>query len=854
MGEPDYYELIGVGRDAPLQEIRTKFRQKVLAEHPDKGGDPKKFQLLNKAYSVLTDREKRQRYDTLGRADKSAEEEFLEGFGGGRHIAGQRPKDADAQAVVNLQDRIATQPDSHQSGFEEWLRGRDQQEMVLTDKDFMKQFLYNAAELATNIKHEGPVQHVLGSPSTSVTSQGQARPVSVEVKPRQLKKSIDHDELLVKMLAVPVDNSMVYAGIEQAGTCLGTTGIGRIEQAGSRLEEFSSSDTVLVLPKPTKFSPQRPIGTARTLITCNEEDVIKIPREIMEELTPEQLCLTPTIVSAYLLLEIYGSRLKPGDSILLNGAHLSAAGSSLLQLCRLLKLKPLCIVSLPGAKHQLVKGEYGSTSAWQDAEAVGSAPPTARAQYERISEWLLSMGAEEVFPDAVALLRWRNRNQRMLPKLALDGVATRDSCEQLIHCLQSGDKDAQLVVYGFGAAQPIEISPPLLAAWGGSLVGFNIARWVHALTANTKKMMSVMENVTKLVRANKFTLDTVVYKVGEDAVSEAFFRAAEKVENAQVVLAFPTLQEELNLVKLEQQRKQEELAAQQKRKLQETAAQQEAERKKQEADKKKQAEDDEIQRLRDDWLSMLFTSKSVAALSPEGPLPSKSQFGRTGSPQSLIVWIGDSPQSDSDLLKDLPNSFPSSVVVPLAWNEHSAGESLEELSLEGSNVLDGSWYLRDKAAFDNQDCDLLHDVELLGRSMVEAVHAKLDEYRLTWRNVLLAGFGKGAGIALYCYLMQLLPRPVSGLLLFNTVALVPRYIDEKIKTLDQQTTSTKVFMLWGSQDRAVPGNYRQLLSQTLRRIPYVQLTEDVMPQGGHSFDSRSYGAFESLLQLCLIRR
>merc|ERR1719515_278444 len=32
-----------------------------------------------------------------------------------------------------------------------------------------------------------------------------------------------------------------------------------------------------------------------------------------------------------------------------------------------------------------------------------------------------------------------SRNQRMLPKLALDGSATRDSCEQLIHCLQSGD-------------------------------------------------------------------------------------------------------------------------------------------------------------------------------------------------------------------------------------------------------------------------------------------------------------------------------------------------------------------------------------------------------------------------------
>merc|ERR1712110_488043 len=108
-----------------------------------------------------------------------------------------------------------------------------------------------------------------------------------------------------------------------------------------------------------------------------------------------------------------------------------------------------------------------------------------------------------------------------------------------------GDKDSQIVVYGHGVAQPIEISPPLLAAWGGRIIGFNIARWVHALSANAKKMMAVMENVTKLVRANKFALDTVLYKVGEDAISDAFSRAADASDSAQVVLIFPTLQEEM---------------------------------------------------------------------------------------------------------------------------------------------------------------------------------------------------------------------------------------------------------------------------------------------------------------------
>merc|ERR1712045_1027719 len=102
-----------------------------------------------------------------------------------------------------------------------------------------------------------------------------------------------------------------------------------------------------------------------------------------------------------------------------------------------------------------------------------------------------------------------------------------------------------------------------LAAWGGRIIGFNIARWVHALSANTKKMVAVMENVTKLVRANKFALDTVLYKVGEDAISDAFSRAADASDSMQVALIFPTLQEELQNATEEQRQEKQKLALQQ---------------------------------------------------------------------------------------------------------------------------------------------------------------------------------------------------------------------------------------------------------------------------------------------------
>lgn len=61
--EEDYYQLLGVSPDAALSEIRIKFRALVITEHPERGGDPRQFQRLNKAYSVLSDQRRRQEYN-----------------------------------------------------------------------------------------------------------------------------------------------------------------------------------------------------------------------------------------------------------------------------------------------------------------------------------------------------------------------------------------------------------------------------------------------------------------------------------------------------------------------------------------------------------------------------------------------------------------------------------------------------------------------------------------------------------------------------------------------------------------------------------------------------------------------
>jgi len=442
------------------------------------------------------------------------------------------------------------------------------------------------------------------------------------------------------------------------------------------------------------------------------------------------------------------------------------------------------------------------------------------------------MGAEEVFPDSVALLRWRDRNQRMLPKVALDGVATKDSCEQLIHCLQSGDKDATVIVYGNGKSQPIEISPPLLAAWGGRITGFNIARWVHSLSANAKKMMAVMENITKLVRANKFMLDTVLYKVGEDAISDAFSRAADASDSAQVVLIFPSLQEELSASPEGQERAGPTP----------------------QANAQKQKEDDERDRLKTEWLNLLFTDKSVAAMSPEGPLPVALEAGNKSGPTSLIVWIGDQPRAENAVLKDLPASIGSAALMSVAWSQHPAGEGLVEFNLNAPQVVDGSWYLRDRSSFENQDLDMLHDVELLGRSLVESIEPKLGEYGLDWKNVIVVGFGKGAGVALYASLLKVFPSQIAAMILFSPIVAFPGFLAEKLGAVKRSATSPmKLFTIWGNRNRSTPGAYRQQLAQALRKAPEVHCTPDTLPDADHAFDMKCLNVLMSLLPLCLPR-
>ena len=129
MANKDYYSILGVGKDAGEDEIKSAYRRLAKKYHPDLNKTPEaaeKFKEINEAYSVLGDPKKRSNYDQFGSAEgnpfsgggagRGGFEDFFGGgggfsdifsdifsaFGGGRGGSNVREKGADINISINL--------------------------------------------------------------------------------------------------------------------------------------------------------------------------------------------------------------------------------------------------------------------------------------------------------------------------------------------------------------------------------------------------------------------------------------------------------------------------------------------------------------------------------------------------------------------------------------------------------------------------------------------------------------------------------------------------------------------------------------------------------------------------------
>ena len=90
MSQRDYYEVLGVSKDAPDPELKKAYRRLAMKYHPDRNPDDEaaseKFKEAKEAFEILKDKNKRAAYDQFGHAGVSNQPGGGGGFGGGADI------------------------------------------------------------------------------------------------------------------------------------------------------------------------------------------------------------------------------------------------------------------------------------------------------------------------------------------------------------------------------------------------------------------------------------------------------------------------------------------------------------------------------------------------------------------------------------------------------------------------------------------------------------------------------------------------------------------------------------------------------------------------------------------------
>lgn len=205
MDKRDYYDVLGIGKNASPDEIKKAFRKAAIEHHPDRGGDETKFKEVNEAYEVLKDDKKRQRYDQFGHAGVGGNGGGGDPFGGFSGAQGQNVNFDFGD--LGFGDIFSSFFGGGQQRSSRSRRGRDvETEMVITFEDAIF-----GTEAELNMVMDVPCSHCKGT----------------TVEPGHDLKTCDTCKGSGQVMHVA---RTIFGNIQQATVCPTCQGIGKVPE------------------------------------------------------------------------------------------------------------------------------------------------------------------------------------------------------------------------------------------------------------------------------------------------------------------------------------------------------------------------------------------------------------------------------------------------------------------------------------------------------------------------------------------------------------------------------------------------------------------------------------------------
>ncbi|CEM15887.1 unnamed protein product [Vitrella brassicaformis CCMP3155] len=818
-GDLDLYAVLGVDKTAPLAEIRKAFRQKAVKEHPDKGGDPTVFQNINKAYEVLSDGKLRAHYDKTGRAVRSAEEEFMESFSkgkGGKAGGGDKASDAN---VIDVAERLVRPKgdQTHEEGFQEWLRSRNQKDSLITD-DIILDRLGTCKTSYETVPHRcrHATQKVVRRKDIKISKRSDVmddpsrlcETITVKLRPE-----LEWGEVLVNIryAAVnPYDITLMAAGedvlrswhqdsttsalplghtsaaynygtIAGDRTILGSEGVAVVEKVGPGVKDLREGDWVVPL-KDT-------LGTWQVAAVWRERDLLKIPQELIPI---EYAALAKELYLAYRLVDLCSESLQPGDGVVVNGAN-GLVGQLVIQLAKLIGFRPIAVIR----RH-------------------------SESSFETLVEHLHELGANRVFAEDDPIRHRLLAEGAALPKMALDCVLGSTSTAKLTQALDVGGR---VVVYGGMSGQPFQLPWHMLVSSEIKVESFYLNRWLES-GRNQTKMVENLESFAKLIDNKKLAIQTREFPLTD--ITSAMKFLTEKGRIAKPLLAVPTIQEE------------------------EAGLQAKAAEEKNKAIKSKELEESLFaQNIPETQIKKTLEGLHIV------------ECESAGDEKATLVWLHDFGQIPDEYLSLFKRSFSKDevlehvkVVIPSApktvgTDEDPSwwcGDFLFDTTAAKSNSGGSGGSLDEKLKL--EELQALGEIEESCALVAQLIKRELRENRQEPEKLMLGGVGQGALIALFTALTQL-DVAIGGVCCFGMQVLPGKVLD----ILAEKATSpsakfSKLFLLHGSNDTVAPPGCGEKLKKMLGQRG-INATFDVVPNGKHEVSAEELGHLTAVMTLSL---